>query len=62
MATKPNYTDAELQDLEINSMASLELQWGDPKYEDALQCILLLVDDLREANKLIKELKGKNAS
>ena len=60
MATKYSYTDAELFDIETNTMNTLEMNmFANEAHEDALQCILLLVDDLQEARKRIKELEKK---
>ena len=61
---QPNYTDFELQEIQTNT--TLILSMDEPyvphaQYEDTLQCVLLLLEDLKAARKRIQELEKKNA-
>ena len=55
----PRYSDETLKDIYKNATETLEWQGDRMQFEDALQCIILLVDDLREARKRIKELENE---
>ena len=56
----PNYSDKLLKEIHENTLKSLQQAEDGTPYEDALQCILLLVEDLQTARKALKD--EKNAS